>query len=62
MEVLLVNLSLKRLFLKPESSETLNPGPPNSGPGSTRWQLAPPIVFPVSLLDSSSLLLTSLGS
>jgi len=55
MEVLLVNLSLKRFFFKPESSQI-----PNSGAGSARWQTSPPIVFPVSLLDSSLLLWTSL--
>jgi hypothetical protein len=48
MEVLLVNLSLKRFFLKPESSQI-----PNSGSGATRWQISPPIVFPDCLLDSS---------
>jgi hypothetical protein len=55
MEVLLINLSLKRFFLKLESSQI-----PNSGPRSTRWRISPPIVFPVSLLDRSLLLSTSL--
>jgi len=55
MEVLLVNLSLKRFFLKLESSQM-----PNPGPRSTRWPTSPPIVFPVFLLDRSLLLSTSL--